>query len=195
MRRFLITLSLCCFAVTSVLADGCCECATKSYNPFFGDFRHQVALNIGAGIDSGIIVPLPARFVPFAELHVQYSVPSTLFYFPSRLSLNVTQTIGFGRRYGWDWDDYSIPIIYLTKDVAFAHGRNWYAGMGAGGGFQVAENDRIGSKLVFTLKLFAGYRINERATTEIYVKHFSNGNTAPENNSYAFYGMGMTYNF
>ena len=30
---------------------------------------------------------------------------------------------------------------------------------------------------------------------EVYAHHFSNGNTAPENNSYAFYGLGLTYSF
>ena len=165
------------------------------YNPFFGDFRHQIALGLGWGVDSGFIVPPPARFVPFAEAHFQYSVPSAMFYLPARLSMNVSQVVGVGHKYGWAWSRYSIPIVYLTKDLAFLNGKDWYVGAGCGGGFQVAENERIGSKLVFTLKVFAGYRLTERLASEIYVKHFSNGNTAPENNSYAFYGAGVAYNF
>lgn len=167
----------------------------ENYNPFFVGHRHQVAFSLGTGVNNGIIVPLPSQFVPFAEIHVQYSVPDTLFYLPSRLSANISQTVGFGKKYGWEWSEYSIPIFYITQDVVLLHSRNVYFGMGAGGGFQVAENDRIGSKLLFTLKVFTGYRFNEKFAGEIYVKHFSNGNTAPQNYSYAFYGIGVTYNF
>ena len=165
------------------------------HNPFFGDHRHQVALSLGWGTGNGFIVPPPAYFVPFAEAHVQYSVPSTMFYFPGRFSLNITQTIGLGRGRGWDWRDLSIPIVYLTQDVALLQYEDFYFGAGGGGGFQVQENSRIGSKLIFTLKLFIGYNITESFAMEVYVKHFSNGNTAPENNSYAFYGLSATYSF
>ncbi|MCL2017188.1 MAG: acyloxyacyl hydrolase [Alphaproteobacteria bacterium] len=165
------------------------------YNPFFGEHRHQVAFGLGTGVDTGFIVPPPARFVPFTEAHIQYSIPSTMFYLPSRFSFNISHTIGFGERYGWEWQRFSIPIIYLTEDVALLHTKRWYFGAGPGMGFQMHENIRIGSKLVFTLKVFTGYRFTESFGMEIYAKHFSNGNTAPENNSYAFYGLSATYSF
>ncbi|MCL2758162.1 MAG: acyloxyacyl hydrolase [Alphaproteobacteria bacterium] len=167
----------------------------ETYNPFFVGHKHQVGFSLGTGVNSGRIVPPFAQFVPFTELHVQYSVPSEAFYLPARLSMNLTQTVGFGRRYGWDWTSYSIPIIYITKDLALLYTRGWYFGAGAGAGFQAKENERIGSKLVFTFKVFTGYRLTDRLAGELYAKHFSNGNTAPENNSYAFYGIGFTWNF
>jgi hypothetical protein len=165
------------------------------FNPFFIGHRHQIGFSVGTGVNSGVIVPPPIQFVPFTEYHFQYSVPSDMFYFPARFSFNITQTVGYAKSRGWNWPHYSIPIGYLTKDIAFLYGRNWYAGLGGGGGFQAKENERIGSKLVFTFKLFAGYRLNDKTAIEAYIKHFSNGNTAPENNSYAFYGLGITYNF
>jgi len=188
-------------------------------NPFFRGYRHQVGFSIGAGVNSGIIVPPPMEWVPFAEFHIQYSVPATIFYFPARFSINITQTVGWDSKYDlsfrrgyssrrwrtpeqcppgacqWRWQDYTIPIIYLSLDVALWHNDRWFVGVGPGVGMQGQENERIGSKLVFIFKPFIGYRINDRTAIEFYIRHFSNGNTAPENNSYAFYGISITRNF
>ncbi|MBQ3039208.1 MAG: acyloxyacyl hydrolase, partial [Alphaproteobacteria bacterium] len=70
-----------------------------------------------------------------------------------------------------------------------------YTFIGFGAGFQAQQNERIGSKLIFGFKLGAGYHISECTSVEVFAHHFSNGNTAPENNSYAFYGLGITYSF
>lgn len=164
-------------------------------NPFFGDRRHQVAANISMGVESSFIAPPPFRIVPFNEFHLQYSVPTTLFYFPARFSFNVSQMVGYGKKYGWDWRDFTIPALYLTEDVILFHGNKWYTGAGAGAGFQIRKNDRIGSTLIFVFKVFAGYKINDAFAVELYTKHFSNGNTTPENYSYGFWGVGATYNF
>ena len=172
-----------------------CGCGSSGHNPFFGPYRHQAGLYGGAGVNSGIIVPMFEKFVPFTEIHGHYSVPSEVFYYPARLSLNLSQTIGFGNKYGWEWTHFTIPIIYVTMDIAMFYGRNWYFGMGGGGGFQITENERISSKLVFQFKIFSGIKITNRTGLELYVKHFSNGNTTPANHSYAFYGLGMTYSF
>ena len=67
--------------------------------------------------------------------------------------------------------------------------------MGAGVGLQAQQNDRIGSKLVFQFKVTFGYNFNEKWAAELFIQHFSNANTADENNSYAFYGLGLTCNF
>ena len=70
-----------------------------------------------------------------------------------------------------------------------------YMGMGAGVGLQAKENKRLGSKLLFQFKISFGYNFNKRWATEIFIQHFSNANTAEENHSYAFYGIGLTHNF
>lgn len=165
------------------------------YNPFFGDHERQFGFHMGAGVNSGLIVPPPEQFVPFAMVQIQYSLPTTFFEMPARYSLNVVETIGWGRKYGWEWQDYSIPIAYLSEDIALFWGEDWYFGTGLGVGMQAQQNDRIGSKLLFGFKLMAGYHITERINIELFMQHFSNGNTAPENNSYAFYGLGLVYNF
>jgi hypothetical protein len=167
----------------------------ENNNPFFGDSKHQVALNVSLGVESGFIVPAPARIVPFNEFHFQYSVPATLFYLPARFSINLSQMAGYGRKYDWDWRDFTIPVLYLTEDVLFFNFQHWYGGAGAGAGFQISENERIGSKLIFAFKVFVGHKFNDSFGMEVYMKHFSNGNTAPENNSYGFWGLGATYTF
>ena len=164
-------------------------------NPFFGNYDNQVAVNFGWGVDSGFLIPAPVRWVPFVMLNAQYSQPDEVFRLPARRSLNVTQTLGMGTSRGWHWDKYTIPIVTLSEDVILAHGDEWYWFSGLGVGFQAQQNERIGSKLLFGFKLGAGYRLSECMSVEVFMQHYSNGNTAPENNSYAFFGTGVVYNF
>lgn len=169
--------------------------AVKPSNPFTREYKNQLALNLGQGIDSGIIVPLPLRPVPFYMFHLQYSQPTTFFKLPARQSLNIGQTIGLGSKYGWDWNEYTIPMIFLSEDIALSYYKNVYVAAGFGVGLQAQQNERLGAKLLFQFKLIGGYHINEKWGIEIFMQHFSNANTAPENYSYAFYGLGVTYNF
>ncbi len=188
MKKFL-TLLLPLFFLTAMPASA-------KDNPFFNDHDRQVAFHFGGyGVDTGIIVPPPFRPVPFVVLHAQYSLPTDFFELPARKSINIAQTIGFAKKYGWDWPEYSIPMVFVSEDVALLHGDNWYTGLGAGMGFQAKQNERIGSKFIFQFKLFAGMHVSETTAIEIFALHMSNGNTAPENNSYAWYGIGFTYNF
>ncbi len=182
-----IALSFCAIVLTtSAYAD---------INPFMGEYKNQIAFNIGQGVNSGFLIPPPTQLVPFYILNVQYSQPTTFFKLPARQSINIAQTLGFGERYGWQWDKYTIPMIYLSEDIALFYGCNWYFSAGAGVGLQAQQNERLGAKLLFQFKLIGGYKINEQTTIELFIQHFSNANTATENYSYAFYGIGMTYSF
>ena len=67
--------------------------------------------------------------------------------------------------------------------------------MGAGAGLQAKENKRLGAKLIFEFKVTLGFNFTEKWAGEFFVQHFSNANTANENHSYAFYGLGFTYNY
>lgn len=169
--------------------------ANAAINPFMGDAENQIAFYIGQGFDNGYIVPLPYHIVPFYITQFQYSQPVTFFRMPARQSLNIAETIGLGKKYGWDWRKLSIPLVLASGDVALLYGSHWYTGVGAGVGLQAQENERLGAKLLFQFKLFYGYRFNDSWGMEIYAQHFSNANTANENYSYAFYGLGATYNF
>ena len=186
MKKIAIVL-MSCFAAGAANAD---------WNPFFGEHENQIVVNIGQGVNSGFLVPPPSQFVPFYMLpNIQYSQPTTFFTMPARQSLNFGETVGMGRAYGWDWSDFSIPMVWASGDVALLYGDDWYVGPGVGVGFQAKENDRLGAKLVFQFKISAGYHFTEQWGGEIFVQHFSNGNTAEENHSYAFYGLGVSYNF
>ena len=57
------------------------------------------------------------------------------------------------------------------------------------------ENERIGTKLLFGFKLLAGYKIFDKFNTELFMQHFSNGETSVNNFSYNFLGFGISYNF
>ena len=169
--------------------------ANATENPFFDGYDNQVVFNVGYGTNHGFLISPPTQFVPFHMFHIQYSQPTTFFRLPARKSLNVIQTLGHGSKYGWNWDKYTIPIAMLSEDVAIFSGDDWYTFIGIGVGFQAQQNERIGSKLIFGFKLGAAYRISECTAIEAFMQHMSNGNTAPENNSYAFYGLGFAYNF
>ena len=169
--------------------------ANAGTNPFMGDAQNQIAFYLAQGVDNGYIVPLPYHAVPFNIVQVKYSQPATFFRLPARMSLNLAETVGYGKKYGWDWRKFTIPIIFLSGDTALIYGENWYAGVGSGVGLQAQQNDRLGAKLLFEFRLFYGYRINETWALELYAQHFSNANTAEENHSYAFFGLGVSRNF
>jgi len=164
-------------------------------NPFMGNYQNQLAFGLGMGFDTGILVPPPVRPVPFFIGTMQYSQPTSFFRIPARRSLNFSGTVGLGSRYGWEWSDYSIPIAYITEDIALFKIKNVYGAVGAGAGLQAKENARIGTKLLFQLKLSFGYSFNEKWAGEFFIQHFSNANTDSNNYSYAFYGVGFTYNY
>lgn len=181
---------VCALFISSVMTG-----ANAETNPFFDGYNNQIAFNFGYGVNSGFLLPPPTQFVPFIMMQFQYSQPTTFFKLPARQSLNIIQTLGHGKKYGWHWDKYTIPIAMLSQDVILAAGCNWYFYTGLGVGMQAQQNERIGSKLLFGFKLGGGYKLSDRISAELFMQHFSNGNTAPENNSYAFYGLGLTYNF
>ena len=160
-----------------------------------GKYQNQFAFGAGQGFDNGILLPPPLKIVPFYILNIQYSQPTTFFSMPARQSINISQTIGMGNKYGWNWTHFSIPIAYLSEDIALFKIDKFYMGTGAGIGLQAHQNERISSKLIFTFKVTFGYNINDRWSGELFIQHFSNANTSDENNSYAFYGFGFTRNF
>lgn len=164
-------------------------------NPFFNGYDNQITFNLGYGTNHGFLLSPPTQWVPFTMAQIQYSQPTTFFRIPARKSLNVIQTLGFGKKYGWHWDKYTIPIAMLSEDIMLFSNCKWYTFMGIGVGMQAQQNERIGSKFLFGFKLGAGYRISECTSVEAFMQHISNGNTAPENNSYAFYGLGLSFNF
>ena len=191
MRKTLLFLS---FIILpgATLAD---QCLLPDKNPFMGTYQQQIAFGLGQGFDTGILLPPPIRPVPFYIGTFQYSQPTTFFRIPARRSINVSETLGLHKKNGWDWPDYTIPMAYLTEDIALFRYERIYAGLGAGVGLQAKENERLGAKLVFQFKVTFGYNFNEKWAAEFFIQHFSNANTAEDNHSYAFYGLGLTYNY
>lgn len=171
------------------------DCFLPNNNPFTGTYQNQMFYGIGQGFDTGILLPPPVRPVPFYIGTLTYSQPTTFFRIPARRNLNLSVTLGLGEKNGWQWQDYSIPIGYVTEDIALFRYKKLYMGTGAGVGLQVKENERLGAKLVFQFKVTFGYNITKEWATELFIQHFSNANTAEENHSYAFYGLGITHNF
>ncbi|MCQ2562763.1 MAG: acyloxyacyl hydrolase [Alphaproteobacteria bacterium] len=164
-------------------------------DPFMGDYENQFSIGLGQGFDTGILLPPPVRPVPFYIFSIQYSQPTTFFRIPARRSINISQTLGLRSVDEWDWNEYSVPIGYITEDIALLRTENFYAAIGAGAGLQVKENSRIGSKFLFQFKVTLGYNFSEKTAVEFFIQHFSNGNTATENYSYAFYGLSLVQNF
>lgn len=188
MKRFL-------FILAAMIITAGPAVAANGRNTFTEHYKNQISFNFGQGINSGFILPPPTQFVPFNLLSLQYSQPTTFFGVPARQSLNVNQTLGYGDKYGWHWRDYTIPMVMLSGDVRLSEYKNFYVAAGAGVGMQAQQNERLGAKLLFQFKVIAGFHIDDKWGVEMFMHHFSNGNTALENYSYAFYGLGVTYNF
>jgi hypothetical protein len=180
------------FIPLSAFAD---SCILPEKNPFMGTYQNQIGFGLGQGFDTGWLLPPPVRPVPFYIGSFTYSQPTTFFRVPARRSINISETLGLHEKYGWKWQDYTIPMIYVTEDIALFRYQRLYAGMGAGAGLQAQENERLGAKLLFQFKVTFGYNFNKRLAGELFIQHFSNANTAEENHSYAFYGVGFTYNY
>lgn len=164
-------------------------------NPFMGKYENQIFFGAGQGFDTGFIIPPPVHPVPFYIGTITYSQPTTFFRIPARRNLNISGVIGFGEKNGWKWDHYSTPMGYLTEDIALLRYHAFYIGTGAGVGLQAQENKRLGAKLIFQFKITFGLNITREWATEFFIQHFSNANTAIDNHSYAFYGLGLTHNF
>ena len=116
MKKILASLFCIIFATNAVAAE----------NPFFGKYENQIAFHFGQGIDSGFLVPPPARPVPFYMFHFQYSQPTTFFRVPARQSLNIGQTLGLGKKYDWDWKDYTIEVhaLKIRLELGSIHNSN-----------------------------------------------------------------------
>ena len=186
MKKFVVILS-CLIAMPAIASNGS--------NPLMRHHKNQLSFYLGQGVNSGFIIPPPTQFVPFYLLNLQYSQPATFFGLPARQTLELGQTIGFADKYGWHWRDYTIPMVLISGDVLLADFNKFYFTGGGGAGLQAQQNERLGAKLLFQFKLTAGWHINDKWGMEFSIKHFSNANTATENYSYAFYGLGVTYNF
>lgn len=191
MKKICIILSAL-FIPLSGFAD---SCILPEKNPFMGTYQNQIGFGLGQGFDTGWLLPPPTRPVPFYIGTFTYSQPTTFFRVPARRSINISETLGLHEKYGWKWQDYTIPMIYVTEDIALFRYQRLYAGMGAGAGLQAQENERLGAKLLFQFKVTLGYNFNRKLAGELFIQHFSNANTAEDNHSYAFYGVGFTYNY
>ena len=165
-------------------------------NPFFGSgHQNQISVNFGHGTDANWLLPFPGKRVHFSLYDFKYSQPNTFFRLPGRQNINIAYTHGWQNDERWQWKDYSVPMFYLSEDVALYWTSKWYFGTGMGIGMQLQENERVGTKLIFGFKVFAGRRLSENWTMEFFMQHFSNGSTARENYSYNFYGLGVGYSF
>ncbi|MBN1281805.1 MAG: acyloxyacyl hydrolase [Alphaproteobacteria bacterium] len=173
-------------------------------NPFFNDNRNQIMFNLGQGVNSFGLISMPDNPVPFNMIQIQYSQPTEFFRMPARKSLNFIQTIGYGKKYQytdytktfeWNWSDYTIQIALLSEDIILYNTNKFYFGTGLSIGVQGQENERIGTKLLSGFKLFTGYKISKKFNCELFMQHFSNGSTDPQNYSYNFWGLGFGYNF
>ncbi len=176
-------------------------------NPFMGDNQSQIMLNIGQGVDSYSLLPLPTRWVPYTMVQVQYSQPTTVFRLPARQNIAITKNFGYGTKYGrgpsekwpdgleWDWTEYSTEYAQITWDVALLSGDGWYFAVGMGLAMQGRQNERNNTKFMIPMKLMAGYRFAKNWNVELFSQHYSNGDTGDMNYSYNFWGLGLGYSF
>ena len=185
-------------ALTLALIAPCASAASRVNRPnlMFNGHDSQVAMNLGMGTDAMWLLPFPAMPAPLAMFEVRYSHPNEFFRWPGRQNIGVVYLQGWGSdRRDWEWNSFTMPIFYLSQDITLFQTRNWYYGTGMGIGMQLRENDRIGTKLVFSFRLFMGRAISYNWNVELFMHHFSNGSTTANNYSYNFFGVGFLRNF
>jgi len=173
----------------------CAMPAAAGENPFFGEYQNQISINPGHGTSAQWLLPFPGDRAHFSMFDFKYSQPNTFFRLPGRQNINVAYVHGWRDDNNWNWTDISVPIFYLSQDVSLYHTDNWYHGTGMGIGMQLQENERVGTKLIFSFKVFSGRRLTDQWKMEFFMQHFSNGSTSENNRSYNFWGVGFAYNF
>jgi hypothetical protein len=201
--------------IYSLFSILCIGAADANVNPFFGEKQNQIMLNLGQGVNSFSLIPVPDFLVPYNMAALTYSQPATVFRLPARQNFTVTQTVGYGRKYQytdhldtfeWNWNEYNTTIASITWDVALLHGDRWYFGAGMGLAMQGRQTVRECTKFLIPFRVFFGYRITDSWNLELFTQHFSNGDAGGEgflsdkmahggNYSYNFFGVGIGYNF
>lgn len=175
---------------------------SRAGNPIFGEKQNQIMFNVGQGINRHWMIEPPMNFVPFSMLHFQYSQPMTFFRLPARKSLNIAQTLGWGKKFinpytrtYWNWDEMNRFIAFLSLDVPIVHSERVYGGIGISTGVQHYPTERINSMFLIGVKWFGGVKINDYWHIELFLQHFSNARTERPNLSYNFWGLGVARNF
>jgi len=168
-------------------------------NPFFGNTKNQIGLYVGQGTGGthllNLIWPLKWEYEPFNFFMLEYSRPFEFFTLHGRQNIHLGTTLGWGRHDGEDWRNYGWPMIGLSWDVAVVNWRGFYLGSGIGPFYKSGMDARMDSRFMFGIKVFAGYRLSDRFSAEVFTQHFSNGDLTPINRSYNFAGLGLLANF
>jgi hypothetical protein len=168
-------------------------------NPMFGNAENQIGVYAGVGTGgSNIYHLIPGTwwdFKPFSIFVIQYSQPMKFFRLPARYSFHAVKFHGFGKHDGENWRAYSQVALGMSTDAVFFHTRRFYFGAGLGAFEKSKVDTRQDSRFVFQLKLFAGCKLSDRWSAELFTQHFSNGNLTPTNASYNFVGLAALVNF
>lgn len=125
-------------------------------------------------------------------IHFQYSQPTNFFVYQQEnlqilyKLLDIEKIIGF---------EQIIKFKSLHYQKILYNEDKFYFGSGIAICFQKLENECVERKLLFGFKLLSGYKISDKFNTELFMQHFSNGETSINNFSYNFWELGISYNF
>jgi hypothetical protein len=120
----------------------------------------------------------------FLALH--YAQPTEVFRLPARIAIEGAALVGEGVKWnmaGIFWD--MAPIKY----------NRFYLGVGIGGYIRSKITPRLDTKFTFGEKVFAGYRIMDDFSLELFARHISNGTISERNLGYNFFGIEAMTNF
>lgn len=170
-------------------------------NAMFGDGNsYQVSFSSGISTRSH-------RLEILYSVMTQYSALGTFFFLPARTNLEVGGVMGQrdnkGNRMNCSLHSGSVPcdsynqaMLGLSKDVSLLSAYNLYLGIGLGAYIKSKSygDERVNSAFTFGEKAFLGYNWGA-VSTEVFIRHFSNGSLTNKNLGHNFVGMALGLNF
>ena len=149
-------------------------------NILFNEYKNQIGLHGGYGI--GNMNPEPANGL----LMLHYSQPIQFFRLDARQNLHL----------GYIFSE-SDPWYFggMSFDAALLSWNKFYIGAGIGAYIRNASTQRLDSRFTFGEKVFIGYQITKKFSTELFVQHYSNGDLTDKNLGYNFAGLSFNMNF
>lgn len=167
---------------------------TKSpkQNPAFSKNLNALRVEVGSSVRGN-------GFENHHNAQIIYSQPNHIFRIHGRINLELGGFLGFGSVAGIDLSSMNLAFLGISEEallplfISQKYG-NVYAGVGLGAYIKSKGEMRVISNFTFGERVFVGY-LWKKFSSEIFIKHFSNGTLSKPNAGHNFFGFCFGYVF
>lgn len=165
---------------------------TPKQNPAFNKNLNALRVEIGSSVRGN-------GFENHHNAQIIYSQPNHIFRIHGRINLELGGFLGFGNVAGVDLSSMNLAFLGISEEALLPifmsqkYG-NIYAGVGLGAYIKSKGEVRVISNFTFGERVFVGY-LWKKFSSEIFIKHFSNGTLSKPNAGHNFFGLCFGYVF